>query len=40
MLEYSPKTHDAEEVLSGIIRSVKEAKEGETAPLDSLWSQL
>lgn len=29
-----------DEILSGIKQSVKEAKEGDTFPLDSIWSRL
>lgn len=36
----TPNTAEEEEILSGIARSVKEAKSGETYLLDTLWSQL
>lgn len=36
----TPNTSDEEEILSGIARSVKEAKSGETYSLDALWNQL
>ncbi len=38
-LSATKETKD-EEILNGIVRSVKEAKSGETLPLDSLWDQL
>lgn len=36
----TPKISEEEEILSGIVRSVKEAKAGETYSLDTLWDQL
>lgn len=34
------KTKKEDEVLSAIARSVKEAKMGNTRPIDTLWDQL
>lgn len=31
---------ESKEILSGIAQSAKEAKEGKTFPLDTLWDQL
>lgn len=38
-LTSSKKTKE-EEILNGIVQSVKEAKAGQTYPLDTLWEQL
>ncbi len=35
-----PQEFKEEEILSGIVKSVKEAKAGKTEPLDTLWNQL
>ena len=36
----APTISEEEEILSGIARSAKEAKEGNTYSLDTLWEQL
>ena len=35
-----PKSSEEAEILSGIARSAREAKAGQTSPLDTLWEQL
>ena len=35
-----PKSVHKEEILYGIAQSVKQAKAGETQPIDTLWEQL
>ena len=35
-----PETSEEKTILSGIVRSVEEAKAGETYSLDTLWNQL
>lgn len=36
----SPQKTKEEEILNGIVRSVKEAQSGKTLPLDTIWEQL
>lgn len=36
----SPQKSKEEEILSGIVRSVKEAQSGKTLPLDTIWEHL
>lgn len=36
----SSKVSSEEEVLNGIMRSIKEAKAGKTSELDTIWDQL
>lgn len=36
----APKALKEDEILSGIARSVREAKSGKTLPLETLWEQL
>lgn len=36
----SNKVSKEDEILSGISRSIKEARNGKTLPLDSIWEQL
>ncbi|MCM1452248.1 MAG: hypothetical protein NC102_08310 [Clostridium sp.] len=36
----TPQKSTEDEILSGIIRSAKEAKLGKTYPMDTLWEQI
>ena len=36
----APAKSNEDEILNGIVRSVKEAKSGKTMPLDTIWEQL
>lgn len=36
----SNKVSKEDEILSGMSRSIKEARNGKTLPLDSIWEQL